>query len=346
LARFDAGGALRVGPESAGSAPGPICYGQGELPTVTDANLILGRLPAERFLGGDFKLDLPRTQRVVRAWLKDNRSTMSMEEFAAGVVRVVNANMEKAIRVVSIERGYDPREFALVAFGGAGAMHACDLAQVLRIPKVIVPAYPGGLSALGILISDVVKDHSRTVLLRVRELPEKELDRLFAGLQSSVGAELQKEGWKGRAVFEKSCDLRYRGQGYELNLRYGRDLLGRFHAEHRRRYGYSSPEREIEIVTVRLRARVPSPEKLAKMKIRPMTSKSMTEGAQSQSSMGRVWFDGKEHDARIMARESLKPGKSYRGPAVITEYSATTVVPPGLRMQVDKAGNLIVETAG
>ena len=158
LARFDAGGALRVGPESAGADPGPICYGKGERPTVTDANLLLGRLPADQFLGGDFQLDLPRTQKLVARWLKENNSKLSLEEFAAGVVRVVNANMEKAVRVVSIERGYDPRQFSLVAFGGAGAMHACDLAQSLRIPRVIVPAYPGALSALGILISDVVKD--------------------------------------------------------------------------------------------------------------------------------------------------------------------------------------------
>src|SRR5437016_9824035 len=182
LARFDAGGALRVGPESAGADPGPICYGKGERPTVTDANLLLGRLPADQFLGGDFQLDLPRTQKIVAQWLKDNNSKLTPEEFAAGVVRVVNANMEKAIRVVSIERGYDPRQFSLAAFGGAGAMHACELAQALRIPKVIVPACPGALSALGILISDVVKDHSRTVLLRMRELPAKELQRLYAEL--------------------------------------------------------------------------------------------------------------------------------------------------------------------
>src|SRR5438105_4124654 len=155
LARFDAGGALRVGPESAGADPGPICYGRGEKPTVTDANLLLGRLPADQFLGGDFQLDLPRTQKLVQRWLKENGSRLSLEEFAAGMVRVVNANMEKAIRVVSIERGYDPRQFALVAFGGAGAMHACDLAQSLRIPKVIVPVYPGALSA------QIGADHSR-----------------------------------------------------------------------------------------------------------------------------------------------------------------------------------------
>ncbi|HSM86050.1 MAG TPA: hydantoinase/oxoprolinase family protein, partial [Candidatus Limnocylindrales bacterium] len=235
LARFDAGGALRVGPESAGADPGPICYGKGEQPTVTDANLLLGRLPADQFLGGDFRLDPGRTRNIVQRWLKAHGSALKVEEFAAGVVRVVNANMEKAIRVVSIERGYDPRQFALVAFGGAGAMHACDLAKALRIPRVVVPAYPGALSALGILISDVVKDHSRTVLLRVRSLPVNELSQLYQELQRKIAAELTRENWKGRAVYEHSADIRYRGQGYELNLPYGRDMLARFHAEHKRR---------------------------------------------------------------------------------------------------------------
>lgn len=335
LARFDAGGALRVGPESAGADPGPICYGRGELPTVTDANLLLGRLPANQFLGGEFKLDLSRTRRIVRRWLKKNGSPMSLEEFAAGMVYVVNANMEKAIRVVSIERGYDPRDFALVAFGGAGAMHACDLARALRIPRVIVPAYPGGLSALGILISDVVKDASRTILLRIRELPEKELARVFAELQHRLAAELKREGWPGTAVYEKSCDLRYRGQGYELNLRFGYDLLQRFHSEHQRRYGYSSTTRELEIVTVRMRARVASPEKLGKTRSEGKT------GLLEESSSS-VWFSGRKYKTPIIPRESLKPGKLYRGPAIVTEYSATTVAPPRLRFRVDRAANLVM----
>jgi len=349
LARFDAGGALRVGPESAGADPGPICYGKGERPTVTDANLLLGRLPADQFLGGDFQLDLPRTQKIVAQWLKDNSSKLTPEEFAAGVVRVVNANMEKAIRVVSIERGYDPRQFSLAAFGGAGAMHACDLAQALRIPRVIVPAYPGALSALGILISDVVKDHSRTVLLRVGVKSKKvrgdaapdfsaQLDPVFAELKRNIATELKKEDWQGRALFEPSCDLRYRGQGYELNLPYDAGVLQRFHAEHKRRYGYSSPEREVEIVTVRMRGRVASPEKLSRMKI-------SEEQGNLKPATAMVHFGGKRHKTQIVPRASIKAGKKLRGPAIITEYSATTVVPPGLAFHKDRAGNLLIETA-
>ncbi|MFL6386699.1 MAG: hydantoinase/oxoprolinase family protein [Terriglobales bacterium] len=338
LARFDAGGALRVGPESAGADPGPICYGKGERPTVTDANLLLGRLPADQFLGGDFQLDLPRTQKIVAQWLKKNHSNLSPEDFSAGVVRVVNANMEKAIRVVSIERGHDPRQFSLVAFGGAGAMHACELAHALRIPRVIVPAYPGALSALGILISDVVKDHSRTILLRVAPGAafSTRLDPIFAELKRNIAAELKKEDWQGSAVFEPSCDIRYRGQGYELNLPYRANVLKRFHAEHKRRYGYSSPDRDLEIVTVRMRGRVASPEKLSRLKIRE-------EEGRLKSSNQMVHFAGRRYKTQVIPRSSIQQGKGYRGPAIITEYSATTVVPPGLRYQKDRAGNLLIE---
>jgi N-methylhydantoinase A len=338
LARFDAGGALRVGPESAGADPGPICYGKGERPTVTDANLLLGRLPADQFLGGDFQLDLPRTQKIVAQWLKKNNSSLTPEDFAAGVVRVVNANMEKAIRVVSIERGHDPRQFSLIAFGGAGAMHACELAHALRIPRVIVPAYPGALSALGILISDVVKDHSRTILLRVAPgtALSVRLDPVFAELKRNIAVELKKEDWQGRAVFEPSCDIRYRGQGYELNLPYTADVLKRFHAEHKRRYGYSSPERDLEVVTLRMRGRVASPEKLSRLKIRE-------EQGRLKSSNQMVHFAGRRYKTQIIPRSSIQQGRRYRGPAIITEYSATTVIPPGLAYQKDRAENLLIE---
>ncbi|HET7873794.1 MAG TPA: hydantoinase/oxoprolinase family protein [Terriglobales bacterium] len=336
LARFDAGGALRVGPESAGADPGPICYGKGELPTVTDANLLLGRLPAEQFLGGEFRLDVERTRTLVKRWLKENRSRLSLEQFAAGVVRVVNANMEKAVRVVSVERGRDPRDFSLVAFGGAGAMHACELARSLRIPRVMVPAFPGALSALGILISDVVKDRSRTVLLRGKELPRKLLEQIFGELRRDLARELTEEHWQGKTQFEASLDLRYHGQGYELTLPYGTDVLERFHSEHKRRYGYASPEREIEVVTLRARGRVASPEKLSVMKLEEPVGK-LTAASR------KVWFGGKQVSTMVLPRALLKTGRRYRGPAIVTEYSATTVIPPGVVFQKDRAGNLLIE---
>src|SRR5579859_5247085 len=259
LARFDAGGALRVGPESAGADPGPICYGRGTEPTVTDANLLLGRLRPDRFLGGEFTLDAERARRITSEWLEKQGSRLSLRQFSGGVVRVVNANMERALRVVSIERGYDPREFALVAFGGAGGLHACELAEALAIPTVVVPARPGALSAFGILVSDVVKDYSRTLLWRLSDkLPQTKLQTEFRKLEAAARKEFRAEQWRGTPEYERSFDLRYRGQGYELNVAATNraEVIGRFHEEHQRRYGYHHPVREIELVTVRLRARL------------------------------------------------------------------------------------------
>jgi N-methylhydantoinase A len=346
LARFDAAGVLRVGPESAGADPGPICYGRGTQPTVTDANLLLGRLQPTRFLGGDFTLDLDRTHRVTQEWLKKQGSPLTLEKFAAGMIRVVNATMEKAIRVVSIERGRDPRDYALVAFGGAGGLHACALAEALSIPHVIVPALPGALSALGILFSDVVKDYSRTVLWRVAgKLPAAKLDREFSALKKQAMKDFQNEAWSGRVQHHASVDLRYRGQGYELNLPFTRNLLKDFHNEHHRRYGYAHPDRETELVTLRLRATLKS----APLKATSAHVGTAALGRPGRAKLGspstpkaQVLFDGKKHATAIYSRETLKPGKTYRSPAIITEYSATTVIPPRTSFRVDPAGSLII----
>jgi len=338
IARFDAAEALRVGPESAGADPGPICYGRGMQPTVTDANLILGRLQADCFLGGDFRLDVERTRRVVAEWLKKQGPRLSVERFAAGVVRVVNATMEKAIRVVSIERGYDPREFALVAFGGAGGLHACELAEGLGIPRVIVPALPGALSAYGILVSDVVRDYSRTVLWRALDkLPGARLDKEFLALRRKAQEDFRREGWKGTIRFDLSVDVRYRGQGYELNVPHSRGMIEAFRREHERRYGYSYAGREVELVTLRVRARIKSKN--------TETTNFATPGKSGKQELRKapVVFGSKKVVATIYARELLTPGRKFRGPAIVTEYSATTVVPPGRRFGVDRAGNLIIE---
>ncbi len=352
LARFDAAGVLRVGPESAGADPGPICYGRGTQPAVTDANLLLGRLQPERFLGGNFTLDLDRTRRVTREWLKQQRSPLTLEKFAAGVVRVVDATMEKAIRVVSIERGRDPRDFALVAFGGAGGLHACALAEALSIPRVIVPAFPGALSALGILVSDIVKDYSRTVLWRVRgKLPAAQLDREFTTLEKQAAKDFQEESWQGRVHYGRSVDIRYRGQGYELNLPFTRNLLKEFEREHQRRYGYAHPTRETELVTLRFRAIVKSPSlgintadvtNTDRVGTAALGRPGWAKPGLSSSLKAPVLFEGKKFATEIHSRDALKPGKAYSGPAIITEYSATTVIPPGKRFHIDRAANLIV----
>ena len=339
MARFDAAGALRVGPESAGADPGPICYGRGTQPTVTDANLLLGRLPADRFLGGEFTLDLERTRRIVAEWLKQNGSRLSLEQFAAGMIQVVNATMEKAIRVVSIERGYDPREFALIAFGGAGGLHACELAMALGIPRLIVPALPGALSAFGILVSPVVKDYSRTVLWRVSEkLPMRELKKEFAALEAEARNDFRAGNWRGALHHERSVDTRYRGQGYELNVPFSPAVVTSFHREHQRRYGYSHPEREMELVTLRLRSSMNSPQpRLAAAK-----HDLAVEAESVPARHGKVFLGGKFLRAGIYAREKLRPLRKYSGPAVVTEYSATTVVPPGIRFWRDQALNLVI----
>jgi N-methylhydantoinase A len=341
IARFDAGGALRVGPESAGADPGPICYGRGTQPTVTDANLLLGRLQPQRFLGGDFTLDLERTRGLVAEWLKRNASQLTAEQFAAGIIRVVNATMEKAIRVVSIERGYDPREFALVAFGGAGGLHACELAEALSIPRVIVPTLPGALSAFGILVSAVVKDYSRTVLWRVAEqLPIKKLELEFAALRRRAETDVRGEKWKGAISYQRSVDVRYQGQGYELNVPFTRNVLRDFRSEHQRRYGYNYPAREVELVTLRLRATIKSQQSSMVKGSRP----GGTRPGKVAPDRAPVSFSGKKLAATILSRDSMSIGRRYSGPAVVTEYSATTVVPPGMSFRIDRAGNLVIDT--
>jgi len=340
LARFDAAGVLRVGPESAGADPGPICYGRGLQPTVTDANLILGRLRPTRFLEGGFTLDEKRTRAIAQEWLKKESSDLSVENFAAGMIRVVNATMEKAIRVVSIERGRDPRHFTLVAFGGAGGLHACALAESLRIPQVIVPAFPGALSALGILASDIVKDYSRTILWQAaKQLPYAKLTREFSAMEVVAKNDLDAEAWQGTPSFTRSVDLRYRGQGYELNLPFAKDLLHNFEQEHRRRYGYTHPNREIELVTLRVRAVLKS--EPVRVGADAFVRARAKRGGFSQL-QAPVRFDGRKQKTQIHDRQELTPNRIYKGPAIITEYSATTAIPPGHKFRVDKAANLII----
>ncbi len=345
LARFDAGGSLRVGPESAGADPGPICYGRGTSPTVTDANLLLGRLRPNRFLGGEFTLDVARARKITSEWLKKQGSRLSLEQVSAGVIRVVNANMERALRVVSIERGYDTREFALVAFGGAGGLHACELAEALAIPTVMIPARPGALSAFGILVSDVVKDYSRTLLWRFAEnFPRVRLEKEFRKLETAAHEEFRAERWRGSPRFEKTLDLRYRGQGYELNVPDGKNVIARFHEEHQRRYGYCHSGREIELVTLRLRARLRSANSTESAD-NPAERRRRADKSVRSTPVERanVFFEGKNMVTRVFERNRLVREQTMSGPAVIAEYSATTVIPPGRKFWVDAAENLVIK---
>jgi len=329
LARFDAGGLLWVGPESAGSEPGPVCFGRGELPTVTDANLLLGRLDEEQFMGGSVRLDVERARKCFAA----RRGELeSVEAFAEGILRVVETQMERAIRVISVERGYDPRRFTLVAFGGGGPLHACALARALRVPSVMIPAMPGALSAVGILLADAVRDYSRTVMLpgvRMAELDEEFRALEEVGVRDFAGKKFE---------VERTVDVRYVGQGYELNVAHGMEAAERFHAMHEQRYGFADHERGMEIVNVRVRLIV---RREAYVPVREVARAG--DGAAALRGEKSIYFDGEWLRARVFDRERLRAGDSFEGPAVVAEYTSATVVPPGARVRVDGLRNLVIE---
>jgi len=329
IARFDAGGMLRVGPESAGAMPGPICFGQGEQPTVTDANLALGRLDTERFLGGSVKLDYDR---MMRGMEKTKGAIATVEGFAAGILQVIETSMAKAIRVISVERGYDPRDFTLVAFGGGGPVHACSLAHVLRVPRVLVPAMPGALSALGILLADTMREYSRTVMLPINA----SFEGVFSELEELGTEEFRAENLTGQSF--RSVDLRYKGQGYELNVPYGPEMVAQFHDLHQRRYRFANEMRALEVVNVRVRM-------VSAAEAFEPVAQSLQEGNGSHALTGTrpVYFDGRFQETRIYDRELLRPGDTFAGPAIISEYSSATVLPPADVLSVDGLGNLVIE---
>jgi N-methylhydantoinase A/oxoprolinase/acetone carboxylase beta subunit len=337
IAAVDAGGALRVGPRSAGATPGPVCYGTGTEITVTDANLLLGRLDPDYFLGGRMALDVERVRRIAAeaaAQLK-----LSVPAFAEGIVRVANANMERAIRVVSVERGHDPREFALVAFGGAGGMHACEIAERLDIATVVVPRHAGVLSALGMLLADVAKDYSASVLARVDAISIAELAKRFGPLRRQAQRELGAEGFgPGRQHIERLVDVRYVGQSYEITLPFTPDFRKRFDRLHGRTYGYSNPARPTEVVNIRVKA--------AGLTDKPALPVARVRAVKARPAAIRPGrFGGKHVKVAFYRWEALAPGAHARGPAVVTGGEATIVVPPGFRFRIDKFGNLIAERA-
>jgi N-methylhydantoinase A len=338
IARWDAGGMLRVGPESAGADPGPICFGRGTKPTVTDANLILGRLDAQSFLGGGVQLEMEKTRLTLE---QEKGALATVEDYAAGILRVVETNMEKAIRVISVERGHDPRRFVLVAFGGGGPLHACSLASALRIDTVLIPAMPGALSAVGILLADAVRDYSRTVML-----PGDAIESLaipFAEMEQQGQAEFASES----LAFEvhRSVDLRYRGQGYELNVSYDPAspiaAIEAFHQLHLQRYGFSDPQRLIEIVNLRLRAVAPAP-----AYVPPEEELIRGDGSEACYGERQIVFDGSSMRSRLYNREALNPGSILHGPAMITEYTSATVLPPGCYAQIDGYRNIVITIPG
>lgn len=359
VAYIDAGGVLHVGPQSAGADPGPSCYGRsttswrldvrGALPlpapvTVTDANLLLGRLDAGHFLGGEMRLD-ETAARAALAPLAAQMGVDSPQAAAWGVIQVANANMERAIRRISLERGHDPRRFTLVAFGGAGPLHACELATNLGIPRVLIPAVPGVLSALGMLAAAPTKDYSQTIMT---ELGAGDwgpgAGKTFALLQARALAEMAAEGYAASEVtLNWALDMRYRGQSHELIVPLDDTataeaaLIAAFHAAHEARYGYRQPHAAVEVVTLRVTAVAP---------ITPPSLPAQPAGGPDPSAalLGEkpVWFDRRPAAAKLYDRAKLRAGHRFAGPAVVFQYDTTTVIPPAWETAVDVYGNLIL----
>jgi N-methylhydantoinase A len=269
------------------------------------------------------------------------RRKVGMREAAQGVLSVVNTNMERALRQISVERGYDPREFALLPFGGAGGLHAVDLARALRIPRIIIPRSAGALSAIGVVAADVVRDQSQTVMLEAVTGIEKKLERVFRKLESDAQATLQQEGFSGeRQRHERILAMRYRGQSFELEIRAGRgDLVEKFHESHRSRYGYAQTGNAVEVVSARVRSSGLTTQ-LRQRRVGAASHKRQTRA----SRFADAYFGGKKVRARIWQRDELLAKSRVVGPAIVTEYSATTLLPPDSWAMVDDYGNLIVET--
>ena len=349
IAWLDAGGALRVGPRSAGADPGPISYGRGGTePTTTDAHLLLGRLDPSRFLSEELEADVEAVRTAVDERIAEPLG-MGVEEAAQGILDVANANMERALRVVSVERGYDPRDFALVAFGGAGPLHATTLADALDVPRVVVPRTAGVLSALGLLISDILYDYSVSRVRPWAAVTPDSLAESFADFHERGRARLEDEDLGSeRMQFERTVDLRYEGQSFELSVPVPsgdldaaalETVVDRFHDRHRQRYGHAYPAEPVELVTIRLRARgvVESPD------LHPAGTTGTLEDARRERR--RVMFDGEFHEAAVYVRDALPTGSAFDGPAIVEGAESTVVVNPEQRARVDEYGSIVVEVS-
>jgi N-methylhydantoinase A len=351
IAWIDSGEILRVGPQSAGADPGPVCYGAGgTAPTITDANLVLGRIDPEYFLGGEISLDVDSARRAIEEEC-GRPLGMGTTEVAHGIVEIANAAMAGALRRISIQRGFDPRDFALVAFGGAGPLHANRLAAELQIPTVIVPRSPGTFSAMGLLATDLKHEYSATSVQRFDSMTPADLISVFNDLGKQGQAALAREGVPSRDMrFEKLVDLRYVGQSYELAIHVNdedfsademRRLNDEFHAEHRRVYGFNAPEEPIEAVNLRLSA-MGNISKPALQNAEPGHSPD-----HARKSDRDIYFSetGTSVACPVFDRYELGAGCTIEGPVVIEEMDSTTLVHPGYTLCVDPFGNLVIEQA-
>ena len=345
LARIDEGGALRVGPESAGADPGPVCYGRGgQVPTVTDANVMLGRLPATGLLGGKLPLDTEASSKAIsmlaeHLGLQLQADCSEIEGAALGIVQIVNAQMERAIRVISVERGHDPREYVLVSFGGAGGIHACELARGMRIGRVFIPSMASTLSAYGMLTAHVRVDAVQTIM-RSDEPSYEELQGTFAPMIEKIGFDLKAQGVQQDDVeIFRELDVRYVGQSYELTVPFSASYRASFEAQHQQRYGYRQEDAPIEIVNMRVcgigRITPPSPRRL------PFDVSA--DASHAVTGTHRLILPDGPVLAPHFSRERLRPGNEIDGPAVIIQDDTTIVLSVNDHARVDEYANLQIE---
>ncbi|WP_297473830.1 hydantoinase/oxoprolinase family protein [Persephonella sp.] len=339
IAYLDEGGSLNVGPESAGANPGPVCYGKGEKLTVTDANLFLGRLIPDFFLSGSMELDTDRLNYYFDHYSK--KWNIPPESLAEGILKIANTKMERAIRVISVERGHNPKDFSLFTYGGAGGLHAAFLARNLKIPEVIIPKNPGIFSAFGMLLSDVVKDYSLTVMIKADYSKRQHIKKMFLQLEKKAFDDLLREGIDKNDIYiDRYLDMRYKGQSFELIIPYSENFIDDFHKTHQKIYGYKT-DKDVEIVNIRIRAtgktEKPALERIEKGEVDPEDALIRWD---------YVYFDGKKIKTMVLSREKLKAGNRVKGPAIIVEYSSTTVISPFSECYVDDYGNLILKVRG
>ena len=348
IAWVDSGGALRVGPHSAGADPGPVCYGRGgEQPTVTDAHLVLGRLDPRYFLGGEIVLDVERARAAIARC--GERLGLDVARAAHAIVEIANTAMTGALRLVSIQRGYDPRELTMVAFGGAGPLHANRLAEEAGIGTVLIPLSPGTASAMGLLVTDLKREYSRTLIQRLDQLDPPTVDEAFRRLEDQGRDELQREGTLAQDLaFHRQVELRYVGQSHELTVEAPREALGAnevaallelFHRTHDRAYGYSAPGEPVELVTLRLTA----VGRITKPRLREISAGG-TEADAARKPPRDVYFAeaGGYVACPIYDRYRLGPGQAISGPAICEEADSTTVIHPGYQATADRFGNLLL----
>jgi N-methylhydantoinase A len=354
IAFVDEGGALRVGPLSAGADPGPAAYGRGRAATVTDANFVLGRLGGRALLGGALPVDVARSKRALARLRKNlpelDRDRLDLDGLAAGIVRIVDSEMAKILRIVTVERGLDPRDFTLIAFGGAGPLHACALARDLAIPRIVIPPDPGLFSAFGLLAADVRASAVRTFVERVEVVDPAEVEAAFRVMEVDGRQELRRQGVAAKAIaFVRELDMRYLGQGFELSIPAPKpfDLgargaaLARFHEKHAQTYGYAAPEIPVEIVSARSTAlgTLTKPV-LATLEARgaaePAPGALLERRSVYQSGAGRT-------DTPVYARAALAPGNRLAGPALVEQYDSCTLIAPGWLARIDTGGNIVME---